>query len=107
MFTHGELMVDFVNVFVDPAMMQQPMQKVVPSVFHDSAAETLSQNIGPEEGDQNRESPPSTVIQGGCSNRWATRWVKLPPERQMFDGRTDRCFAYLITCSSFKKVLDN
>lgn len=62
MFTHGELMVDFVDVFVDPAMMQQPMQKVVPGVFYHSAAKTLSQNIRPEEGDQRRESPPSIVL---------------------------------------------
>lgn len=40
-FTHGELMVDFVDVFVDPAMMQQPMQEVVPGVFNHSAAKTL------------------------------------------------------------------
>lgn len=62
MFTHGELMVDFVDVFVDPAMMQQPMQKVVPGVFYHSTAKTLSQNIRPEEGDQRRESPPSIVL---------------------------------------------
>lgn len=53
-FTHGELVVDFVDVFVDPAMMQQPMQEVVPGVFNHRAAETLNQNIGPEEGDQRR-----------------------------------------------------
>lgn len=51
-FTHGELMVDFVDVFVDPAMMQQPMQEVVPGVFNHSAAKTLNQNIRPGEGDQ-------------------------------------------------------
>lgn len=53
-FTHGELMVDFVDVFVDPAMMQQPMQEVVPGVFNHSAAKTLNQNIRPGEGDQRR-----------------------------------------------------
>lgn len=74
MLTHGELMVDFVDVFVDPAMMQQPMQEVVPGVFNHSAAKTLSQNIWPEEGDQKRKSAPGLVLvqprcKWGCSNR--------------------------------------
>lgn len=77
-FTHGELVVDFVDVFVDPAMMQQPMQKVVPGVFDHSAAETLNQNVRPEEGDQKRKSPWSRVVivqrsprpPHGQQNRW-------------------------------------
>lgn len=55
-------MVDFVDVFVDPAMMQQPMQEVVPGVFNHSTAKTLSQNIWPEEGDQKWKSAPSVVL---------------------------------------------
>lgn len=46
--THCKLVVDFVDVFVDPAVMQQPMQKVVPGIFNNSTAEALSQNIWPE-----------------------------------------------------------
>lgn len=42
MFTHGELVVDFVDVFVDPAMMQQPMQEVVPGILNHSTAKTLN-----------------------------------------------------------------
>lgn len=46
--THGELVVDLVDVLVDPAMMQQAMEKVVPGIFDNSTAEALSQNIRPE-----------------------------------------------------------
>lgn len=76
MFTHGELMVDFVDVFVDPAMMQQPMQEVVPGVFNHSTAKTLSQNIWPEEGDQKWKSAPS--MGGGCTNRHQTGVTVFP-----------------------------
>lgn len=54
-FTHGELMVDFVDVFVDPAVMQQAMQKVVPGIFNNSTAKALSQNIWPVGGDRERK----------------------------------------------------
>lgn len=73
MFTHGELVVDFVDIFVDPAMMQQPVQKVVPGVFNDSAAETLDQNIRPEEGDRGGSQINDSVQQQtptGTKNRW-------------------------------------
>lgn len=63
--TDGELMVDFVDVFVDPAVMQQPMQKVVPGVFNHSAAKTPSQHVWPEEGDKVRSNSGSR----GGSNR--------------------------------------
>lgn len=46
-FTHGELMVDFVDIFVDPAVMQQAMEEVVPGVFDNSTAEALSQDVRP------------------------------------------------------------
>lgn len=52
-FTHCELMVDFVDVFVDPAVMQQAVQKVVPGIFNNSTAKALSQDIRPERGDKN------------------------------------------------------
>lgn len=51
-FTHGEFVVDFVDVFIDPAMVQQAMQKIVPGVFDHSAAEALKQDEGPEKGEQ-------------------------------------------------------
>lgn len=41
----GEFMVDFVNVFVDPAMMQQAMDKVVPGVLNNSTTKALSQEV--------------------------------------------------------------
>lgn len=43
-------MVDFVDVFVDPAVVQQAVQEVVPGVFNDSAAKALSQDVRPEGG---------------------------------------------------------
>lgn len=52
-FTYCELMVDFVDVFVDPAVMQQAVQKVVPGIFNNSTAKALSQDIWPERGDKN------------------------------------------------------
>lgn len=55
-FAHGELVVDFVDVFVDPAVMQQPVQEVVPGVLNHGATKTLSQDVRPEEGDQKRKS---------------------------------------------------
>lgn len=51
-FTHGELMVDFVDVFVDPAVVQQAMQKVVPGIFDNSTTKAPSHNIGPGGGGQ-------------------------------------------------------
>lgn len=85
MFTHGELVVDFVDVFVDPAMMQQPMQEVVPGVFNHSTAKTLNQNIWPVEGDQKWKSAPSVVLVqqwlgggGGCTNRHQTGVTVFP-----------------------------
>lgn len=49
-------MVYFVDVFIDPAMMQQPMQKIVPGVFDHSTAEALEQDEGPENGGQEQMS---------------------------------------------------
>lgn len=49
--THGELVVDFVDVFVDLAVMQRAMQEVVPGVFDDSTAKALSQDERPEGGE--------------------------------------------------------
>lgn len=46
-FTHSELMVNFVDVFVDLAVMQQAMEEVVPSVFNNCTAKTLSKDIRP------------------------------------------------------------
>lgn len=43
----SELMVDFVDVFVDPAVMKQSMEEVVPCVFNNSAAQALSQEVRP------------------------------------------------------------
>lgn len=41
-FTHSEVMVDFVNIFVELAVMHQAMDEVVPCVFNDSTTKTLS-----------------------------------------------------------------
>jgi len=43
----GELVVDFVDVFVDPAVVKQAMEEVVPGVFNNSTAKTLSQEVRP------------------------------------------------------------
>lgn len=48
-------MVDFVDVFINPAMMQQAMQKIVPGVFNNGTAKALSQDEGPEKGGQERK----------------------------------------------------
>lgn len=47
---------DFVDVFIDPAMMQQPMQKIVPGVFDHSTAEALEQDEGPDKREQEQKS---------------------------------------------------
>ena len=49
-FTYGELVVDFVDVFVDPAVVKQAMEEVVPGVFNNSTAKTLSQEVRPGGG---------------------------------------------------------
>lgn len=36
------------DVFINPAMMQQAMQKIVPGVFNNGTTEALSQDEGPE-----------------------------------------------------------
>jgi len=43
----SELVVDFVDVFVDSAVVQQTMEEVVPGVFHHSTAQTLGHQVGP------------------------------------------------------------
>lgn len=48
-------MVDFVDVFVDSAVMQQAVQKVVPGIFNNSTAKALSHNIWPVGGDRERK----------------------------------------------------
>lgn len=40
------------DVFIDPAMMQQPMQEIVPGVLDHGTAEALEQDEGPEKGEQ-------------------------------------------------------
>lgn len=55
-FTHSELVVDFVDVLVDPAVMQQPVEEVVPGVFDDGTTEALGQDVGPGERDGDRET---------------------------------------------------
>lgn len=47
-FTHGELVVDLVDVFIDPAMVQDSMEEVVPGVLHNRTAKALSKDVGPE-----------------------------------------------------------
>lgn len=54
--THGEFVVDFVDVFVDLAVMQRAMQEVVPGVFNDSTAKALSQDERPEGGERERRA---------------------------------------------------
>lgn len=49
-FTHSELVVHFVDVFVDPAVMQQAMEEVVPGVFNNSTTKALSQEVRPGGG---------------------------------------------------------
>lgn len=49
-FTHSELVVDFVDVFVDPAVVKQSMEEVVPRVFNHRTAKALSQEVRPGEG---------------------------------------------------------
>lgn len=46
-FPYCELMVDFVDVFVDPAVVKQTVEEVVPGVLNNSAAKTLSQEVRP------------------------------------------------------------
>lgn len=53
-FTHGELMVDFVDVFVDPAVMQQAVEEVVPGIFNNSTAKALSHDVRPGGGSRER-----------------------------------------------------
>lgn len=43
----SELMVDFVDVLVDPAVMQYAMKEIVPGILNNSTAEALSQEIWP------------------------------------------------------------
>lgn len=45
--THGELVVDFVDVLVDPAVVEKSVEEVVPRVFHHGAAEALSHDVRP------------------------------------------------------------
>lgn len=44
------------DVFIDSAMMQQPMQKIVPGVFDHSTAEALEQDEGPDKREQEQKS---------------------------------------------------
>lgn len=53
-FAHSELMVDFVDVFVDPAVMQQAMEEVVPGVFNNSTTEALGQEVRPGRRERER-----------------------------------------------------
>lgn len=53
--TYSELVVDFVDVFVDPAVMQQAMEEVVPGVFNNCTTEALSQEIRPGRRERGRE----------------------------------------------------
>ena len=46
-FTHSEVMMDFVDVFVDPSVMQQAMEEVMPSVLNDSTTKALGQEGWP------------------------------------------------------------
>lgn len=52
LITHSELVVHFVDVFVDSAVMQQAMEEVVPGVFDDSTAKALSQEVRPGRGER-------------------------------------------------------
>lgn len=68
-------MVDFVDVFINPAMMQQAMQKIVPRVFNNGTAEALSQDEGPEKrrprvkgGEIQAESSQSTHLTSGSKS---------------------------------------
>lgn len=54
-FTHSELVVDFVDVFVDAFVVKQPMEEVVPGVLDDSAAEALGQEVRPR-GEDNKKT---------------------------------------------------
>lgn len=48
-------MMDFVDVLVDPAVMQYAMKEIVPGILNNSTAEALSQEICPgEEGQERR-----------------------------------------------------
>lgn len=47
LWTHSELVMDFVDESVDPAVMQRAMEEVVPGVFNDGATEALSQEVRP------------------------------------------------------------
>lgn len=46
-------MVDFVDVFVDPAVMQQAMEEVVPGILNNGTAKALSKHVRP--GGEDRE----------------------------------------------------
>lgn len=43
----SKLVVDFVDVFVDLAVMQQAMEEIVPGIFNSCTAKTLNQDIWP------------------------------------------------------------
>lgn len=44
------------DVFVDPAVMQQAMEEVVPGVFNNSTTKALSQEVRPERRARERKS---------------------------------------------------
>ncbi len=46
--TYSEVMMDFMNVLVDSAMMQGSVEEVMPCVFNCCTTKTLGQYKGPE-----------------------------------------------------------
>lgn len=56
------------DVFVDPAVMQQTMEEVVPGVFNDGAAEALSEHQRPGGDEERRQEEISYLRSHNNSN---------------------------------------
>lgn len=68
-------MVDFVDVLVDPAVMQYAMKEIVPGILNNSTAQALSQEIWPGEEGQEKFTKahwnyPNRQIWQTISNMW-------------------------------------
>lgn len=73
---HRELVVDFVDVFVDAPVVQYAVEEVVPGVLDDSAAEAPSQKRRPERQQRRgvvrqkpNDSPDRPVTNDSTSNK--------------------------------------
>lgn len=44
LLTYLKLMVDFMNVFINPLVMEESVQEIVPGIFNDRTAQAPCQN---------------------------------------------------------------